>query len=70
MMSQAVQGLQICPGDNGQFKCEWLEIEWHKYAFLIIFTFSSFVFSFASYTHYINIDLKYRRNTLNVNKIN
>ena len=36
MMSQAVQGLQICPGDNGQFKCEWLEIEWHKYAFLII----------------------------------
>lgn len=27
MMSQAVQGLQICPGDNGQFKCEWLEIE-------------------------------------------
>ena len=36
MMSQAVQGLQICPGDNGKFKCEWLEIEWHKYTFLII----------------------------------
>ena len=42
------------PGDNGQFKCEWLEIEWHKYAFWIIFTFSShFFFSFASYVVHI-----------------